>query len=259
MITLSESQLLASVQAWWWPFLRVGALLGAAPVIGTPAVPARIRIILALGITAVLVPALPAAPVVEIFSATGVAVTAQQLLIGVILGVSVRIIFAAVELAGQLFGQQMGLGFAAMMDPQNGNQVPVVSQFYALLATLLFLSFDGHLLLLHALAESFDTLPVGATGVSHAGLGVLLQWAGELFTQAVVIALPGITVLLIVNFAYGILARSAPQLNILAVGFPITILVGIGVLAVALPDLPQHIGGLIERALGAGQQILAAR
>jgi len=206
----------------------------------------------------VLVPALPPSPVVAIFSAAGVAIIAQQLLIGIMLGVSVRIIFAAVELAGQFFGQQMGLGFAAMMDPQSGNQVPVVSQLYALLATLLFLTFDGHLLLLHALAESFDIVPVGTTGVSQAGLGVLLQWAGELFTQAVVIALPGVTVLLIVNFGYGILARAAPQFNVLAVGFPVILLVGIGVLAVALPDLPRHVGGLIERALGAGRQILAA-
>ncbi|MGQ0656633.1 MAG: flagellar biosynthetic protein FliR [Chromatiales bacterium] len=256
---ITETQLLALLQTWLWPFVRVGALVTAAPIIGTRAVPSRVRLVLALGVTAVLVPGLPVPPPMDVFSAAGVAVTAQQVLIGVILGLSMRLIFAAVELAGQLFGQQMGLGFAAMVDPQSGNQVEVVSQFYALLATLLFLSLNGHLLLLHALADSFQTLPVGAAGITHAGLGVLLEWAGDLFTQAVIIALPAITVLLIVNFAYGILARSAPQLNILAVGFPLTILVGIGVLALALPNLPQHIGELLERALGAAQQILVAR
>src|SRR3990172_9530026 len=179
-MVITEAQLTALLQAWLWPFVRIAALIMAAPVVGTRAVPPRVRIVLAVGMTAVLVPVLPAPDAIEPFSAAGLAVTVQQVLIGAILGLSLRFIFTAVELTGQLLGQQMGLSFAAMVDPQSGSQVPIVSQFYVLLATLLFLSLNGHLLMLHALAESFRTLPVGGIGVTQAGVGALLAWSGEL-------------------------------------------------------------------------------
>lgn len=255
-MTITSAQLTALLAAWLWPFVRIAALVSSAPVIGTRAVPARIRLLLAAAVTGVLVPVLPTAPLIEPFSAAGVVITLQQVLIGLVLGLSLRLIFAAVELTGQLLGQQMGLGFAAMVDPTSGNQVPVVSQVYVLLTTLLFLSLNGHLLMLEALADSFHTVPVGVIGITQEGLGALLKWAGELFAQAAVMALPTITALLVVNFAYGILARAAPQLNIFAVGFPLTLIAGTLLIGMTISSLPQHVRALIDLALTAARKIL---
>lgn len=256
-MNFTEAQITALLAAWLWPLVRVAALLSSAPVIGTRAVPARIRVLLAVCVTAVLVPVLPPAPVIEPVSAAGALVTMQQVMIGLVMGLSLRLIFTVVEFAGQVLGQQMGLGFAAMVDPQSGAQVPVVGQFYVMLATLLFLSVNGHLLALHALAESFHTLPVGVTGVSQQGLGALLRWGGELFLQATVIALPTITALLIVNLGYGVLSRTAPQLHIFAVGIPITVIAGAVLMGITLPALPDHVQALMELAFAAARQILA--
>lgn len=257
-MTITSTELAALLGAWLWPFVRIAALVSSAPIIGTRAVPPRIRVLLALALSGLLVPVLPAAPLIEPLSPAGVLVTLQQVLIGLVLGLSLRLIFTAVEFAGQLLGQQMGLGFAAMVDPTSGNQVPVVSQLYMLLATLLFLSLNGHLLMVEALAESFHTVPVGIHGVTHEGIGVLLRWAGELFAQAMVMALPTITALLIVNVAYAILARAAPQLNIFAVGFPLTLMAGALLIYLTLASLPQHLRSLIDLALLAVRQILTS-
>ena len=138
-----------------WPLFRVGAMLGIAPILGARVVPARIRLGLAIAITVVIVPLLPPAPAVDALSADAVLITANQLLIGLAMGFLLRLVFTAVEIAGQIVGQLMGLGFASMIDPENGVQVPVMSQYYSIMAILLFLAFNGHLLLIEMIVESF--------------------------------------------------------------------------------------------------------
>jgi flagellar biosynthesis protein FliR len=259
VIAISQEQVVALVGAWLWPLIRIAALISTMPSIGTRAVPARIRLVLALAITAIVVPLLPPPPPVDLISAPSLLITIQQVLIGVVMGFSLRLIFAAIDFAGQFLGQQMGLGMAAMIDPQNGAQSPVVGQLYVMLATLLFFSLDGHLLCLQALTGSFQTIPVGVEGISMAGLGIAIRWSGHLFMYAALIALPTATALLIVNLGYGILSRTAPQLHIFAVGFPITIIAGVLLTGLSLSHLPQNVGQLMDSVFELVGQVLTAR
>ncbi len=228
-----------------WPFFRIAALVGAAPIFGTRTVPVRIRVVIALALTAVVVPLLPPAPAVDPLGAAGASITTQQILIGGSLGFALRMVFSALELAGEVIGQLMGLGFASMIDPQNGVQVPVISNFYTLMAVLLFFAFDGHFALIEVLVDSFRTLPLAAAP-NYEGFRTLVAWAGQMFAGAVLVALPAAAALLLVNLAFGITTRAAPQLNIFAVGFPLTLILGFVVMLLSLPSLPEQWQRLLD-------------
>ena len=192
----------------------------------------------ALGLVA---PLLPETPAIDPFSPSALVIAIPQVLIGIAMGLVLQLVFAAVVLGAQLLAMSMGLGFASMIDPQNGVHVPVVSQYYLVLATLIFLALDGHLVLVSVLADSFQTLPVGTTGLSPGGLWSLVAWGSHLFAGGVLIALPVVTATLVTNIAFGVITRAAPQLNIFAVGFPVTMLVGfmamMGTLAYLAPQV----------------------
>ena len=243
VITLDET-MLAMLESWLWPFFRVAGLLMAAPVVGTRSVPVRIRLALAIVITIALVPVIPDTEYLEPFSAAWFITSFQQILIGLAMGLTIRTIFVALEIVGQAIGQLMGLMMAAMVDPQNGNQVPIVGQFYLLFATLLFLSVDGHLMMISALASSFQTLPVGPDGIARESAWQVVEWVGSILSTAVLIALPAIVSLLIVNMAFGVMTRAAPQLNIFAVGFPIMIILGVFVILFTLDGFFPHMTSL---------------
>jgi flagellar biosynthetic protein FliR len=170
-------------------------------------------------------------------------IVAQQVLIGLMMGSVLRIAFAAVDLAGELIGLQMGLSFAVFYDPQSASQTPVLAEFLGLLTTLIFLAMNGHLLALSVLSESFQLLPVTLIPIAAKSLGILLAWATTLFSMGVLLSLPMITALLVANLSMGVLARVAPQLNLFAVGFPVTMAAGFAVLAISLP----YFGSALER------------
>ncbi len=249
-MNFTSAELTAWIGSFLWPLFRVGAMVGAAPILGSRSVPVRIRLGLALAITLVIVPLLPPAPAVDPLSGAGLVITFNQLLIGLALGFSLRLVFSAVEIAGQIIGQLMGLGFASMIDPENGVSVPVVSQFYSMCAILLFLAFNGHLLLIQMLADSFRILPVSTHGIPLEGLRALADWGGQMFAGAVLVALPAISALLLVNLAFGVMMRSAPQMNIFAVGFPITLLLGMVIMLVTLPALPGQLSAMTDQVFG---------
>ncbi len=228
------------------PFFRLAALFSVAPVLGTQFVPVRVRVGLAVVMTAIIVPLVPSAsPSLE------VAVVFQEILLGIAMGFILRLVFAAFELAGQVIAMQMGLGFAALMDPQTGVQVPLVAHFYTLLATLMFLALDGHLILIRVLVDSFTLWPVGET-LGREGVWQVAAFGGHMFAGGVLIALPAIAALLAVNLTFGVMTRSAPQLNIFAVGFPISLTLGLFVLLFTLPLLLTH----IRRLLGMAFQLM---
>jgi flagellar biosynthetic protein FliR len=129
----------------------------------------------------------------------------------------------------------MGLSFAFNMDPMHGTQVPVLGQFYSMLVMLTFLALDGHLRLIEVLVDGFRTMPVGTSGLGTDGIWSIITWGSQLFTGALSIALPGVTALLIVNVAFGVMSRAAPQLNLFAVGFPITLVFGLVIVIAGLP------------------------
>jgi len=235
------------VGQWLWPFARIAALVSAAPVIGTRSVPVRVKLALAIALTVALAPLAPPMPALDPLSVAGVLITAQQLLTGLAMGFAVRLVMVVLEIAGQQIAQLMGLGFASLTDPQSGVQTPMVSQFYVLLATLVFLGLDGHLMVFRILAESFTSLPVGLAGVSGNGLWTLAGQAGWVFSAGLLLALPAIAAMLVVNLAFGVMARSAPQLNIFVIGFPVSMLFGLFVIFFTLPTLLDHLAPLFGR------------
>lgn len=261
MLELTDTQLLAWLAGWLWPFLRIGAFVTVAPVIGTRSVPARIRIVFVLGLTVVLAPLVDPAtlPEVEIVSGQGLLVACRQVFAGLAIGLVLRMVFMVLEFAGQLIAQQMGLGFAAMVDPASGSQVPVISQFYVIVGTLIFFAFDAHLKLVELLRDSFELLPVGGPGLGAPAMSRVIAWSGELLGFGVVMMLPVVASLLVVNIVFGVMARAAPQLNIFAVGFPIMILFGGVTILLTLELLPAQLEALYASAFSVAYEMLGSR
>lgn len=231
----------AQISAWlgdfFWPFMRVGMVFAVMPVFGGRMVPIRIRLILTVLVTAVLIPVIPSTPMVDPLSASGILIGIQQLLIGLIMGLVLQMVFSALTIGGHAIATGMGMGFASMVDPQNGVNVPVIGQYYTILATLLFLILDGHLFLIGMLADSFHSMPVAVDGISRQSLWDVAVWGGRMFAAGVLMALPAVLALKITNLAFGVITRTAPQLHLFSIGFPITILLGFVVMFVSLPEM----------------------
>ena len=247
-IDLTTGQLEAYVAQGFFPFARIGACLMVAPMFGARFVPTRLRVVLAAAITALVIPLLPA-PGIAPFSPQGFIVVAQQLLIGVAMGFALQVIFDALGLAGQLLANSMGLSFAFNVDPLRGSSTAALGQLYIILATLTFLALGGHLALLEVLVNGFTTLPVGTTGLGREGLWMMVLWGGQLFAGALMIALPGVTALLIVNLAFGVVSRAAPTLNLFAVGFPISLVIGLLVVLAGIGPLQEGVAQLVAQGL----------
>ena len=240
-----------------WPFMRIGAMFAAVPIFSSRSVPVRIRVLLAFLISWMLIPVIPEPPAVELISAQALLISIHQVLIGIAMGFILQLVFAAFVIAGQSIAMAMGLGFASMIDPQNGMQVPVISQTFLIMATLIFLSLNGHLVLIEVLANSFQNLPVGMLVPSREGLWQLVTWGSNMFAGGMLIALPAVAALLLVNLAFGVTTRAAPQLNIFAVGFPVMIMVGLSFLILTLPTITAHLSRLMMEAFDLIESFLA--
>ncbi|MFT4613156.1 MAG: flagellar biosynthetic protein FliR [Bacteroidia bacterium] len=252
----SAEQLLGWTEQYYWPFLRISAMFLASPIFSAPSLPVRVRILLAAAITALIVPLLPAPPAVDMLGPAGILLAGQQVIIGIAMGFLVQLVFSAVVIAGQTLSMSMGLGFAMAVDPQNGVQVPVISQLYMIFATLIFLGVNGHLVLIEFLVNSFTLLPVGLSGLrDNFALDVVL-WAGQMFLAALLLVLPALTAVLLINIAFGVITRAAPQLNIFAVGFPVTIMAGFIFMFLTLPSVFSLIVQLFDTGLAQAFQLI---
>lgn len=249
MITLTESQLMAWLTPLLWPFLRVLAVFSVAPIFSSRAFPVRARIALALLIALAAQASLPAMPVIDLNGTAALGVVIQQVGIGLTIGFVVRLVFAAFELAGEVVGFQMGLNFAAFFDPTFNAQTSAVARFFGYMASLLFVVLNGHLMVLMAVTRSFEVFPVTQNFLEALRLMQLYTLGGELFASGLWIALPMIALLMFTNLALGIVSRVAPQMNIYAVGFPITLSVGLVGMAATLPMLDRPFQALLERAI----------
>lgn len=225
-LIISEEQLSQFIGTYIWPMLRIGVFFSAMPVIGARTVPARLRLILMLFTTIIVAPVLPAAPVTSLLSAEGMLMVIQEVVIGLAMGFCLQVVMQVFVLAGQFIAMKMGLGFAAMNDPSSGVSVTVLSQFYLMISTLLFLATNGHLVVLQLMIDSFTTFPIGGDGMNSAHFSTIVTMGSWLFSAALLITLPLFTSLMIVNMSFGVMSRSAPQLNVFTVGFPITLLFG---------------------------------
>ena len=258
-MSFTETEIIASVSAWLWPAFRIAAFVTAAPVFGNRPVPSRVKVGIALVLTMVIAPTVPSVPAVDPVSLRGALITVQQVVIGLSLGFAIRLVFICLEIAGQQIAQLMGLGFASLVDPQNGIDVPVVSNFYIILGTLVFLALNGHLVVIEALANSFTTLPIDERGISAGGFWQLTTQAGWIFSSAILMVLPAVAALLTVNMAFGVMSRAAPQLNIFAVGFPITMFFGFVVMFLTLSNVMSMLTGLFEQSFAVFDSLSAPR
>jgi flagellar biosynthetic protein FliR len=247
MLSLTTGQLETWLAQYLWPFIRIGACFMAAPVFGAHFVPARVRLLLAGAVTLIVAPLVPA-PQVAPFSGAGIVVTVQQVIIGLATGFALQLVFDALTMGGQLLSNMMGLSFAFNVDPLRGASTPVVGQMYMLLVTLTFLALNGHLILIEILAQGFTTLPAGAAGLDGTVLWNLVAWGGQLFSGALTVALPGMTALLVVNLAFGMMSRAAPTLNLFAVGFPVTLIAGLVIVYATLPSVQASFVGALQMA-----------
>lgn len=253
MLSISDAQINALVAMFVWPFARIIGLLLAEPVFAYRGVPRRFKAGFALILTVMLAPLLPPLPAVPLVSAEGIAILLQQLLIGLAMGFVMRIVISAVEVAGFIMGSQTGLGFAMFFDPLHSAQVPVVSQLLTLFTFLLFLSFDGHQVVLSTLVESYRVLPIGMNMPAQ-GIKALALWGSHLIEWGIWLSLPVIAALLITNLAIGVMTRAAPQFNIFTFGFPLTLMIGFISIYLTLPMMVP----VLEQMYRAGFEMMLA-
>lgn len=249
MLTFNEAQIWAWLSPLLWPFVRILALFGSMPVFAQRAVPVRVRVALAMLITVCAQGTLPPMPVVPLDSSVALLLLIQQLLIGLTIGFAVRLVFAAIELAGEITGLQMGMNFAGFFDPASGGQTTVVSRFYGVCISWLFIVINGHLLLIAAVVRSFEVFPVGPEPFAFLRAVQPHLLGAEVFRLGLWIALPMIAMLMFTNLVLGIISRVAQQLQIFAIGFPITVSVGLLGVMVTLPMLAMPFTNALEQML----------
>lgn len=248
MIGISEEQLMAWLSPIIWPFLRTLAMFTSAPVFSQKSIPMRVKVGLAF-LVAVCAQAVLDQPHVAVNSPDALACVVQQVGIGLAIGFSARIAMAAMEVAGEFIGLQMGLSFASFFDPTSGAQLSAVARFLVQIFTLFFIVVNGHVFVLMAVIHSFEAFPVGSSFLQAVAQMRIHELGSAVFASALWIALPMMALLLFVNLTMGVIARIAPQMNVFAIGFPITLTVGMLGITATLPMMEQPFMRMIERTL----------
>ena len=250
MISATDTQLLAWLSAFLLPFFRVLALFTAAPILSSRAFPARARVASAAAIALLAAPyaSLPTGTQPSLGSPAALAMVAHEVLVGLAIGFAARLVFAAFELAGEIIGLQMGLSFAGFFDPGGGTG-NAIGRVFGATGTLIFIAANGPLMLIAAVVQSFESFPLDSHPFAFAARLSPAAFGTELFALALAIALPFITLLLFVNLALGVVARVAPQLNVFAIGFPVTIGAGLVALTLGFAWIEQPFVTAIGRAM----------
>ncbi|MDB5803646.1 MAG: fliR [Betaproteobacteria bacterium] len=250
MLSVTDAQLIAWVNAFLLPLARVLAMIATAPVLNHKSIPVTVKIGLGALIAALIAPTLPPLPNAILLSWNGILVLLQQIGVGVAFGFTLQLIFSGIEFAGDLIGMQMGLSFATMMNPQSGMASPVTGTFLSIIASLVFLSIDGHLTMVAAISESFHAFPIGIpSGGSALMARDLASMGGQVFSIALHLSLPVVAVLTICNLALGVMMRAAPQLNLMSIGFPISLLVGLWMMWICAPQLVEAMQGHLANGM----------
>ena len=231
------------------PFARISALIMSMMGLGSQTIPTRVKLFLCLAITVAIMPAIPPVKVEQLLSFQTTLLIAEQTLIGVMLGFVTIMVVNTFTLAGQIIAMQSGLGFASLVDPASGMNVPAVGQFFLILTTLLFWAMDGHLAYLNYVVVSFDTLPIPLASFESVKYKEIAEWGTWMFATALSLSMAPITAMLLINFSFGIMTRAAPQLNIFAIGFPITMCSGLIIMWLTMGNFFTHFEAQWQRAL----------
>ncbi|MGR5120362.1 flagellar biosynthetic protein FliR [Vibrio astriarenae] len=237
MYALSFAEITAMLGQVWWPFFRLSAAFLTMPFFGDAYISPRLRVFFALSIAIISGPLLPSMPEVDPVSIQAIAIALEQIAIGAMLGFCLQFLFAVMGMVGQIMSMQMGLGMAMMNDPANGISIALIGNYFLMFTTLLFLSLDGHLVALDIIVQSFERFPVGG-GISEYSLRNLISLFSWMIVAAVSIALPTIAAMLTVNLTFGVMNRAAPSLNVFALGFPMSMMLGLCAVLLSLSGLP---------------------
>lgn len=231
--------------------VRIGAAFVAAPVFGAVAVPLPVRIVLAAAIGILVVNNTSVQAPAAVFSFETFLQVAQEALVGLALGFVLQIAFAGPLVASEAIGNTMGLGFANTIDPQRGGSTPALGQFLSIVMTLLFLALDGHLILVDLVVRSYRVLPPGDAWLAADKLKSIALFGGYAFAAGLLLALPVGFIILCLNIIVGMLSRSAPALNLFAIGLPASLATGLVALAIAFPAMGDAMGTIIREGLAA--------
>lgn len=258
MVEVTFAQLQAWLILFLWPFVRIMAFFMAAPLFGHSSVPNQAKVGLAALLTMAIGPSLPELPVAPLVSWASLGIMLEQMLIGIAIGLTMQVTFAVVQAAGEFIGLQMGLAFATFFDASSGTNTMILSRVFYMITLLMFLAFNGHLIVIEILASSFVTLPIGIGAFNPTAFEMMARFGGTIFISGMLLALPLVGSLLIINLSLGILNRSAPQLTIFNIGFPTSLTVGIILLMVLMTDFSRFLQRLFSNSLIFLNQILEA-
>jgi flagellar biosynthetic protein FliR len=249
LITFTGEQLNAWITLLFFPLSRVLAFFAVAPIFTNIGLPVRIRLLTGIAVTLGILPLIPTPPAIDINSGAGLWVIAREMSIGIAMGFAMRIVFAVLIMAGEQIGFQMGLGFAVFYDPQSSSQSPVIAQFLSLITTLMFLAINGHLMLISTMAQSFQAIPIGLQMLPADSWMALVLFGSKIFSAGLLFALPVTIAMLVTNLALGVLTKAAPQLNLFAIGFPITLTAGFVIISLSLSYFAPPMLNLFEEGM----------
>ncbi len=230
---LSFTEMTQLLGSFWWPFVRISGFFMFVPIFGDGAVPRRVRVLLAVLLTILVVPFVEVPPAIDPFSLNAVTITIAQLIWGLLFGLTFQLLFTVFTMIGQTISMQMGLAMAVMNDPANGVNVAIVGRLYLFLCTLLFLAFDGHLVAIALMVESFTIWPI-KNGLAMDSIWGIVKMMGWVFSAAFAVAIPAIAAMLIANASFGFMNKAAPSLNVFALGFPMTMVLGLFALFISM-------------------------
>jgi flagellar biosynthetic protein FliR len=243
---LSFGVSLLQLQMFFLVFLRTGAFLMALPLVNAPSVPVFFRIGLTFVVSLLLFPVLNLGPLPVLADAFSLAIAAAgEILLGVLAGMSIRLVFEGVQLAGQLMGYQMGMAIAEVIDPATEDQVALLAQFISLMATLIFLIINGHHGFIRTLVQSYELVPPLGFHVNGPVLEGMVRLSAEMFIIGLKAGAPVVVALMLATVAFGLVARAVPQMNIFMVSMPLSIAVGLIFLGLSLPNMSGYITDLL--------------
>lgn len=255
-MVLDIGLLIHTISIYIWPMIRLSGFVLTLPVISSAVLPARIRLVFIVLLAVIVAPLHQEWPSLLSFTAIGVLAICQEFFIGLLMGFTIQIVFQSFILGGQVIAMQAGLGFATLVDPASKTSVPLVSQFYLMLVTLVFLLVDGHLLMIEYVVKSFDVQPLGMTKIGISTLWQLISFSAWMFKGAILLALPAIVSLLVVSLSFGIMMKAAPQINIFSVGFPLTLILGVIIVYVTTNGILPHIKMLLNEGITTAQEMI---
>ncbi|MBL8073572.1 MAG: flagellar biosynthetic protein FliR [Nitrospira sp.] len=245
-LTQTIQVLLPQFEAFLVLVSRIAGLLAALPVLSGNSVPLKVKgaLVLALGVLLAPLIHLPTLPYDPLVLAAGLL---SELVIGLAIGLAVRLFFGAFEVAGEMIGVQMGFGVVQLLDPATSRQTPLMAQYFTLLASLVLLSLNGHLLIVATILSSYESIPAFGASLPTGAGDEVLRLSQHMFMVGLKLAAPVLVIILVINILLAILGRAVSQINVFVLSFPITIIGGLAVLSISMPFTVELLVQEIER------------